>query len=301
MISAQEWLRRLGGLNVSRSKAKGPAPNKPLLVLAIMDWVEEGLAGQGGVVKKDAHLQLRFRNYTPICAPRRGNKIDLDLPWEYLASDGLYQHPQGRVGDTVKLDQALFGLLMQPDFRMAARKVLIATYFPPDEQVALFAACDMTPPSNADIAQVREDQAVYKTQLRRGRCARFASQVVSGHRFTCALTGYRLTTATGFNLLEAAHIKPHAQHGPDTPDNGLALTPTAHALFDAHLWSISPDLRIVVARDAFEESSVSLESLASSSSAFSLKSLHGKPLHLPGPLRPNPTYLSHHLHYLKGA
>lgn len=289
MISAQEWLRRLGGLNVSRSKAKGPAPNKPLLALAITDLVEEGLVGQGGVVKKDAQLQLRFRNYSPICAPRRGNKIDLDLPWEYLASDGLYQHPQGRVGHQVKLDQDLFGLMMQPDFRMAARKVLIATYFPPDEQVALFAACDMTPPSNAEIDQVREDQAVYKAQLRRGRCARFASQVISGHRFTCALTGYRLTAATGFNLLEAAHIKPHAQHGPDTTDNGLALTPTAHALFDAHLWSIDPDLRIVVARDAFEESP--------SPSHFSLKALHGKPLHLPGPLRPNPIYLSHHRHH----
>lgn len=286
MISAQEWLRRLGGLNVSRSKAKGPAPNKPLLMLAIIDLVEEGLAGQGGEVRRDAQLQLRFRNYTPICAPRRGNKIDLDLPWEHLASDGVYQHPKGRVGDAVQLDQGLFGLLMQPDFRMAARKVLIANYFPPDEQVALFAACDMSPPSNADIAQVREDQATYKAQLRRGRCARFASQVISGYRFTCALTGYRLTTATGFNLLEAAHIKPHAQHGPDTPDNGLALTPTAHALFDAHLWSISPDLRIVVARDAFEESL--------SPSHFSLKSLHGQPLHLPGPLCPNPTYLTHH-------
>ncbi len=29
------WIQRLGRLNVSRIKAKGPAPNKPLLVLAI--------------------------------------------------------------------------------------------------------------------------------------------------------------------------------------------------------------------------------------------------------------------------
>jgi len=46
-------LQRLGQLNVSRSKAKGPAPNKPLLVLAILvlaildlailDLAEDGL------------------------------------------------------------------------------------------------------------------------------------------------------------------------------------------------------------------------------------------------------------------
>ena len=93
MPDASQWLRKLGALNVSRSKAKGPAPNKPLLVLAILDLAEEGLIGPDGLLRKDVQLHLRFRNYSPICAPRRGNKIDLDLPWEHLASDGLYRPP----------------------------------------------------------------------------------------------------------------------------------------------------------------------------------------------------------------
>ena len=37
------WLQKPGRLNVSRSKAKGPAPNKPLLVLALLDLAEDGL------------------------------------------------------------------------------------------------------------------------------------------------------------------------------------------------------------------------------------------------------------------
>jgi hypothetical protein len=66
------------------------APNKPLLVLAILDLVEAGLVGMDGLVHKDAQLNLRFRSYSPICAPRRGNTIDLNLPFRHLASDGVY-------------------------------------------------------------------------------------------------------------------------------------------------------------------------------------------------------------------
>jgi hypothetical protein len=57
------------------------APNKPLLVLAILDLVETGLVGTEGLVHKDAQLNLRFRSYSPICVPRRGNAIDLELPF----------------------------------------------------------------------------------------------------------------------------------------------------------------------------------------------------------------------------
>ena len=54
-------LQRLGRLNVSRSKAKGPAPNKPLLVLAILDLAEDGLIPADGTLALDAQLNLRFR------------------------------------------------------------------------------------------------------------------------------------------------------------------------------------------------------------------------------------------------
>ena len=292
------WIQRLGRLNVSRSKAKGPAPNKPLLVLAILDLAEDGLIPADGTVARDAQLNLRFREYSPICAARRGNRIDLDLPWEHLASDGLYvkgvrpSFPPKTGNDgltpSVKLDTEFHRAIQDPAFRLAARKVLIAAYFPPDEQVALYAACGITPPSSEEIAKVREDQDLYRAQVRKGRSARFAAQVISGHAFTCALTGYRLTTAGSFNLLEAAHIQAHAKHGPDEPENGLALTPTAHELFDAGLWTIDASLRVVIAREAFHET------LLPDSPHFSLRALHGRPLFLAGRLRPAEPYLAWH-------
>ena len=84
-------LNRLLSLKVARDR-KGMAPNKPLLVLAILDLVEAGLVGMDGLVHKDAQLNLRFKSYSPICAPRRGNAIDLNQPFRHLASDGVYVH-----------------------------------------------------------------------------------------------------------------------------------------------------------------------------------------------------------------
>jgi hypothetical protein len=46
-------LNRLIGLKVAKDR-KGMAPNKPLLVLAILDLVEAGLVGADGLVNKDA-------------------------------------------------------------------------------------------------------------------------------------------------------------------------------------------------------------------------------------------------------
>ena len=55
------FLNRLLSLKVARDR-KGMAPNKPLLVLAILDLVEAGLVGTEGLVYKDAQLNLRFRS-----------------------------------------------------------------------------------------------------------------------------------------------------------------------------------------------------------------------------------------------
>ena len=43
------WLNRLLNLKVAKDR-KGMAPNKPLLVLAILDLVEAGLVGVDGLV-----------------------------------------------------------------------------------------------------------------------------------------------------------------------------------------------------------------------------------------------------------
>lgn len=282
-------LNRLLALSVRRDR-KGLPPNRPLLLLAILDLVEAGLVGADGLVHKDAQLNLRFRSYSPICAPRRGNAIDLNLPFRHLASDGVYAH----VGDeerVVRLDPVLLARFMDPVFRQEARRRIVATYFPPDEQVALYAALGMPVPSSDELASVRQDQAAYKAQLHRGRDARFKVSVISGYHFTCALTGYRLIASKSTYVpLEAAHIHAHSHRGPDSPDNGLALTPTAHDLFDAGLWSIDDNLRIQVAKSDIAES------ILPGGSHFKLADLHDRPLSFApqATLRPDRAHLAWH-------
>jgi putative restriction endonuclease len=72
------------------------------------------------------------------------------------------------------------------------------------------------------------------------RDARFRRDVTSAYNFTCAVTG--LTTGLmprrrANQLLDAAHIRPVSDRGPDSISNGLALTPTVHRLFDQGLIS----------------------------------------------------------------
>lgn len=50
--------------------------------------------------------------------------------------------------------------------------------------------------------------------------------------------------------MEAAHIRPVEANGPDIVSNGIALSGTAHWMFDRGLIGLDDDLRIIVSRQA---------------------------------------------------
>jgi putative restriction endonuclease len=53
--------------------------------------------------------------------------------------------------------------------------------------------------------------------------------------------------------VDAAHIHQFKRGGPNHPTNGIALSKTAHWLFDRGFWSIADDYRVLVRQDRFEE------------------------------------------------
>ena len=72
------------------------------------------------------------------------------------------------------------------------------------------------------------------------RDARFRRQVMTAYEYRCAVTGLEIGSipeGRATRLLDAAHIRPVGDHGPDAVTNGLALTPTVHRLFDEGLIS----------------------------------------------------------------
>ena len=75
----------------------------------------------------------------------------------------------------------------------------------------------------------------------------FTKAVRFAYENQCAMTGLRLINGGGRPEVQAAHIKPVAENGPDTIRNGLALSGTFHWLFDRGLISVTDDYQIIVA------------------------------------------------------
>jgi putative restriction endonuclease len=76
----------------------------------------------------------------------------------------------------------------------------------------------------------------------------FRKVVLHAYNERCAVTGLRLINGGGRAEVAAAHIRPVEKNGPDVVTNGLALSGTAHWMFDRGLISLSDDLQILVSR-----------------------------------------------------
>ena len=299
------WLQKLRMLNPNVSLRKGLgaarfAPHKPLLLLAIIDLAEAaGPSGLDPRVVMGAGLRVRFLESWAIVLRRWGTKPEISLPFYYLSNQGFWRpftaagSPASDPHSTaiIELNIGFAGLLTLETFRELARHVLIQTWFPPDEQAGLYALYGKRPDGGALKAALDKEAAAEATAT--GRDARFRVQVVTQYIYTCALTGYTLTTAQGATIVEAAHIADFASSRDNDPRNGLALTPDAHWTFDEYLWTVDENLRVVVSRHGFSDRSPEGQSLA----AF-----HGRPLffHARASLRPEKTYLAKHREKFSG-
>ena len=78
----------------------------------------------------------------------------------------------------------------------------------------------------------------------------FSSAVRAAYDNTCAVTGLRIINGGGRPEVQAAHIKPVAESGPDSMRNGLALCGTAHWMFDRGLISIADDYTLLLRDEA---------------------------------------------------
>jgi putative restriction endonuclease len=298
MIPHQHWLGKLANLNASKSAGRGIAPHKPLMMFTVMDLIESGDVTDGWV-KYDVRLVSRFRDYWELVRERTKNKPEIPMPfhalggdrdkvWERFTADGQVSHAQ-ETTRLCSLDPQLFACLQDADFRHQARKSMIVRYFTPSEQVMLSARLGIPEPDTTEIAQLQQDAEEFQAKQRKGRDARFKSDVVSGYYHTCAFTGYRLETEDR-SIVQACHIHEHSKSGNDDLNNGLALTPDAHWMFDQGLWTAVPKgdhFLIQVAIDRYEESSPSGRSLAQH---------HGNPLHFhqSARLRPDAKHLEWH-------
>jgi len=76
----------------------------------------------------------------------------------------------------------------------------------------------------------------------------FRERVIHAYDKQCALTGMRFINGGGRAEVQAAHIKSVEANGPDSINDGIALSGTVHWMFDRGLLSLSNDYEILVSR-----------------------------------------------------
>ena len=84
----------------------------------------------------------------------------------------------------------------------------------------------------------------------------FRRTVLRAYDERCAITGLRLINGGGRAEVDAAHIRPVEHNGPDIVSNGLALSGTAHWMFDRGLISLSDNLEILISRRVNDQEGV---------------------------------------------
>jgi len=87
----------------------------------------------------------------------------------------------------------------------------------------------------------------YEIRSRIGQGA-FRVLVTDAYARRCAISGEKTLP-----VLEAAHIKPYAESGPNVTSNGLLLRSDMHILFDKGYMTITNDLNVEVSRRIKEE------------------------------------------------
>jgi putative restriction endonuclease len=111
-----------------------------------------------------------------------------------------------------------------------------------------------------------EEQAPFQFDQQRDRVNFTVSRIVRDRVFRrivlraydqrCAITGLKLINGLGRAEVAAAHIRPVEASGPDIVSNGIALSGTAHWMFDRGLISLSDDLQILISRQANDQDAV---------------------------------------------
>jgi len=204
--------------------------------------------------------------------------LDFDRPVHFL-HDGMY-YESGLKKDDGTTNKGAFGRAVRqiPDtefdliLRIGFSAELVRSDIEQTRQISL---------EEPEIDFTRP--VIEMTVSRPFRDKAFTKAVRFAYENQCAMTGLRLINGGGRPEVQAAHIKPVAENGPDTIRNGLALSGTFHWLFDRGLISVTDDYQIIVADKKVPEQ------------ARRMLNSDGKMI-LPKDLssRPNPLYLRFH-------
>ena len=182
--------------------------------------------------------------------------LEFDRPVPLHDGDGFREEPLRAVANPSLVGQAIQGKSLRPlaqhDFAAIVMAGLTET-LEPDNALRLELDPGHTDAETLNLIRAPLYEQERRTEQillnRKVRDANFRRQVTWAYDDRCAVTGIRIINGGGKSEVQAAHIWPVAAGGPDTVQNGLALSATIHWLFDRHLISLTDDYGLLVSHN----------------------------------------------------
>ena len=247
IVTISHAIERLYDLNVGTTPVEDGVPHekphKPLILLAVFDLIDEGLATPEQIPWCQ-ELRDRF-SARFLLVKKHNDQNNPNLPFRYLASDGFWLPCEANQTSPLRRDIQVsdFGkvfarftdgfeyLVAIPENRRLMREALISRYFPhlrscvPNIVIAI-------PP----ISLVAEE-------VEYGRSPAFRRKILSIYDHQCAACGLRIKLPAGndVSFIDAAHLIPFSESQNDHPTNGLALCKNHHWAMDRKLIAPCPD------------------------------------------------------------
>jgi putative restriction endonuclease len=304
--SLSYYQRKFETLRIDRTHGE-PAPNKPILLLAVIDLIEQGAIKENKIYPSPLLVET-FLKYWHLV--RDGNPR-IHYPFKYLRTDkfwhlkikpGMHENLFGRrefasfsqLAETIEyasLDEDLFVYLQYLATREVLRYTLIQTYFIKHSEVFRTAIDDSREIHSIEnilleSAEKNDFSLLNEITDEKKRDRAFSKTIMRLYDYACAACHYRIITENGEACVDAAHIFPFSDSKDDSIGNGISLCKLHHWAFDKGLFSINDNYKIVVAKSFTE----------SGNENFSLHILQSKTVLLPKekPFRPSISMLRWH-------
>lgn len=298
-LDRQELVSLVGNLRPHRRYGRA-SPHKALLLLHALGRLAAGNERLEGFADVEVPLSMlieRFgwsrggspRPHYPFTFLRTNNLWDVpDENSLTVGSDGAFSRKELRESDAVgglpgRFHDRLRG---DPELITELAQMLLHRFFPESWHGEIRTAIGL----DEVVAKFRD--RVPSHRLRRD--PRFRVKVLDAYDARCVVCGQDLSVGDTPLDIEAAHIMPVRDEGPDMVQNGLALCSLHHRAFDRGIIGLREDRQIF---------RVLVSELIRGASRMSLIDLRNQPVHGPRKpaLAPSLKFVLHHrTHYFRG-
>ena len=258
-----QLLKKLSEIRVSTRQGRR-SPHKPLLLLLAIGRQLNGETTTPTWEEIEPEIKRLIRHYGLPDSRDNGH-----LPFWRLQNDGIWQLDRpDQVRTTASRDPYISDLRQKeirgsllpefkeaidtdPGFLQMMLQILLNAYFPPSlhEDILIDTGLEGVE-SSVPIRRSSANPAIRDPQFRKS--------VLQAYNNQCAVCQMDLQVQQRPIGIEAAHIKWHSEGGPAQVTNGMALCLLHHKLFDAGIFTVSPNLTIHTSSSATGQSASSL-------------------------------------------